>query len=380
MPPYRSHNGSESNVTAFIDDYEVGKIPGIGSKLAQKLRNLVLGRAARIDTGLVYGGTKEAVTVRDVRLHPDANPEKFEILLGGLGSPRGIGLKVWQLLHGVDDTEVSLARGVPRQISIEDSYIRLDTLPEVTKELNVLSRSLITRMRMDLLGDEGDNEPPETAENLDGSMALKNDSVGKRWLAHPRTIRLSTRPRAPLNPDGTRTRSFKRISHSAPLPRHVFNTTGAIDALADKLVQETLIPMFRRLHPEKAGWNLSLVNVAVTNMAETAGESKTAKGRDIGNMFRKQEDVLKDFRVVDEEWLPPVKGNNIETPLATEQMPSEKTESVDLLTDGDDYEEQWAEGNTGNDENGTDPRCEVCGASVPLFASAAHSRFHSLGD
>jgi DNA polymerase iota len=29
--------------------------------------------------------------------------------------------------------------------------------------------------------------------------------------------------------------------------------------------------MFRKLHPEKTGWNLSLLNVAVTNMVESAG-------------------------------------------------------------------------------------------------------------
>jgi DNA polymerase iota len=39
-----------------------------------------------------------------------------------------------------------------------------------------------------------------------------------------------------------------------------------IDALAERLVRESLFSMFRKLHPEKTGWNLSLLNVAVTNM------------------------------------------------------------------------------------------------------------------
>lgn len=379
MPPYLPRPGLEDNVTTFISEYEIGKIPGIGFKLAQKLREMVLQRTAAFDAGLVYGATKEEVLVRDVRTHPETSPESLENLLGGPGSPHGIGLKIWQLLHGVDDTEVSLARPVPRQISIEDSYIRLDTLPEVLKELTSLSRSLITRMRMDLLGDDDDDDnPPGAPADFGTSITTKKGMESKKWLAHPRTIRLSTRPRSPLNADGTRTRTFKRISHSAPLPNFVFSLATSVDALVEKLVQETLVPMFRKLHPEKAGWNLSLVNVAVTNMAETGGASKTASGRDIGNMFRRQEDVLKDFRVTDEEALSPEAGGQaLETGSGIEEELELDQESAQLLDHSEDVKDsQW----DSNMKDDTSPRCEVCGTSVPLFALSAHQRYHSLGD
>lgn len=356
-----------SHAMAFLADHEIGKVPGIGFKLAQKLREHILHRPADFDQGLVYGGTKERVTVGMVRECPDVNPEMLEKLLAGPGSQHGIGYKVWCLLHGIDDSEVSQMRTVPRQISIEDSYIRLDTLPEVLRELTILAKSLITRMRIDLLGSDEQFEPVPSEDDPDETKAPSTE--GKKWLAHPKTIRLTTRPRQAMLPDGTRPRSFKRISHSAPLPNFIFALGESIESLAEKLVKECLVGMFRKLHPEKAGWNLSLVNLAVTNMAETAGNSKTANGRDISNMFKRQEDVLKDFRVTDHD---------------DSSTPSEVVADVGLMREhGDEQQapmavdaaqDEWDDGSEGEDG----ARCEVCGMSLPSFAMVAHRRFHSL--
>ena len=119
IPPYTaSRPGSEGSPTRFIDEHEIGKIPGIGFKSAQKLREHVLGRPVELDAGLVYGGTKERVLVKDVRQHPGTSGEFLEQLLGGPGAPRGIGRRIWDLIHGVDDSEVSKAKNVPQQISI----------------------------------------------------------------------------------------------------------------------------------------------------------------------------------------------------------------------------------------------------------------------
>lgn len=386
VPPYICRDGQVSNVETFLDDYEIGKIPGIGSKLAQKIRRHILQHEPDFEKGLVYGETKERVTVKDVRLATGMGPETLEKVLAGPGSPNGIGSKIWALLHGIDDTEVSFAKAVPSQISIEDSYIRLDTLPEVLKQLKKLSCSLIERMRIDLVAadnDESDRSPrPEEVEqeqNLEEKVAdndIDHMSVQStkaqvrspaKWLAHPKTIRLSTRPRLPLKPDGTRTRSFKRISHSAPLPNFVLSLTDTIEALAERLVQETLIGMFRKLHPEKAGWNLSLVNLAVTNMAEAGGESKTANGQDIGSMFRRQETVHKEFKAyADEQAMPHVRP-------AQELSLEESNFWLSSNLEMDDN--SWIE-----EENEEDERCGVCGMSLPLFAMPAHLRFHKVVD
>ncbi|KAI5269823.1 DNA/RNA polymerase [Aureobasidium subglaciale] len=400
VPPYTHQDGQVSNVEAFIDDYEIGKIPGIGSKLARKLRQHVLHHEPDFEKGLIYGETKEEVTVKDLRLAQNMSADLLEKLLTGPGSPHGIGMKIWSLLHGIDDTDVNFAKAVPSQISIEDSYIRLDTLPEVLKELKTLSCSLIERMRIDLVSRDDDPDPvpldrydeleseqaPEKAVGEHGGKSTlastKSNTNAERtkakppgkWLAQPKTIRLSTRPRLPLNPDGTRTRSFKRISHSSALPSYVLSLTDTVDALAEKLVHETLIGMFRRLHPEKAGWNLSLVNLAVTNMSEAGGETRTANGRDIGSMFKRQESVHKEFTTYADEDATPPTESSFQTGLE-ERTPLGHVAQLDAEMSVGVEDSSWVE-----EENEDAERCGICGMSVPLFALPAHTRYHEVTD
>lgn len=363
------------NVAMFMDAHEISRVPGIGFKVAHKLRATVLGcptTALDANWAIASGaGASELgrVTVGAVRTHPAVNPEMLEQLLAGPGSPRGIGLHIWRLLHGVDDTEVSQARAVPRQISIEDSYIRLDTLVEVRRELEALARSLIARMRVDLLGeDEGeDRNAANSPRNGIGDEVLPHDASTRlsstekkakktKWLAYPQTLRLTTRPRLPLRPDGTRPRSFRRISHSVPLPTFVFGRHVNVAALAGRLVRDALLGMFRRLHPEKSGWDLSLMNVAVTNMSEAGGDRRTAAGRDIGGMFRRQEGVLKQWKVMDEE------GE-----ARAGEITMEDCEEADV-------EGGWAEDGEVQDDV---ERCIDCGMRMPAFAMMAHRRFHT---
>ncbi|KAH6841237.1 hypothetical protein B0T12DRAFT_458430 [Alternaria alternata] len=392
------------NVTTFIDDHEVGKIPGIGFKLAQKLRAHVLQRPADFDAGLVYGGTKEPVLVRDVRTFPGVGPESLERLLGGPGVPHGTGSRIWGLLNGCDDKQVGQAREIPRQISIEDSYMRLDTLEQVTKELRMLARRLLERMHTDLLEEDDDAEDQNTGSYTSRPM--------KRWLAHPKTLRLSTRPRPPQNPDGSRNRSFARISKSTPMPTFVFNLNAATttDAIVDKLLTEALLPLFRKLHPQKRGWNLSLVNVAATNMADAASE-RGGIGRDIGKMFKRQDEVLKQWRrgdvMMDEcDGGSREEGGTIEEP----EVHNEKEEdneyddeyewleedelahreprfllmqhgSEDFPTASQDVEatvsDVWEAEDDDDMMDAEDAfRCEECGAVMPIFALGAHYGWH----
>jgi DNA polymerase iota len=376
LPPYTVSEidveaGVESNVQVFIDSHGIGKIPGIGYKMSSRIRNHVLSQPAESKTGFTYPGTKELVTVRDVRLFPGMGPELLEKILGGPGTERGIGGKTWNLINGIDDTEVQQAKKVPTQISIEDSYIRLDTMPQVLKELQILATSLLKRMHTDLL--EDDDDP---------------DSVhGKRWVAHPRTIRLSTRPRPPLSADGTRARSFNRISRSGPLPNFVFSLKEELEVLVEKLIQETLVPMFRRLHPPK-GWNLSIINIGVTNMVETASEDGRSGGRDIGRMFKRQEKVLREWKIEDRDVPPdsPVTAEETESYDAEETDPSAGDEVLESIINGSedvlqstqatvDGEGVWEDD---DEEDEGQEMCGECGAIMPAFALAAHERFHSL--
>ena len=119
IPPYNSIPGiADSNVTNFIDDHDIGKIPGLGFKTAQKIRSHILGRPAEFNAGLVYGSTNEDIKVRDVRAIDGIGPQLLGRLLAGSGTPKDLGHHVWSLINGVDDSEVGKARDFPQQISI----------------------------------------------------------------------------------------------------------------------------------------------------------------------------------------------------------------------------------------------------------------------
>ena len=390
VPPYDFVPGAaESNVITFMDLHDIGKVPGIGFKMSQKIRAHVLQRPAKHHAGLVYGGTKENVHVKDVRLHPGMGAKVLDELLDGPGTPEGIGNKVWLLLNGIDDTEVGMARAVPRQISIEDSYIRLDSMDEVEKELGALSKSLLRRMRLDLTEvDDNISDLDDHGEELEGKEA---SCISRRWLAHPRTLRLSTRPRPPIMPDGTRPRSFNRISRSAPMPSFVYSLKEAIEVLAEKLVADALIPSFRKLHPEPSGWNLSLVNIAAVNMMPVGSDDKNAGGRDISKMFRRQDEVLKPWKVEDTDETITEKSHGVQTDDSTGSFAQSIEESLanqefgegngaeeSTISVGADTDSEEAWNSEGETEQGS--RCRICGLVLPGFAMSAHERFHMNPD
>ena len=215
-------------------------------------------------------------------------------------------------------------------------------------------------------------------------------TASRRWIAHPKTLRISTRPRSPLNPDGTRSRDFTRISKSSSMPLFVLSLTDDITVLAEKFVEDALLPLFRKLHPEKSSWNLSLVNLCATNMSMTASEGKTGAGRDIGRMLRRQEDVLKAWKIPDVDVAPShdeqgdrqreqVDNGQTEREISSHCHPDQaRLGSEDVLpsTQGSSIgDEAWDSDGEGNDLG---DRCPTCGATMPSFAMVAHERFHSL--
>lgn len=322
LPPYDARGqGPESNVIRFLDPHEIRKVPGIGSKIARSLTSHI----ADPDSG-------DKITVNDVRHFPGMGPPLLEKILGGPGSPKGIGVRIWNLIHGVDDSEVLEARDFPTQISIEDSYRQLDTFESVKKELITLSTSLIRRMRVDL---------------------TEKDGSDIQWRAHPRTLRLSTRPKPTVS--GTRAYSVNRVSRSAPLPQYVFSLDESVDAIGERLAQDLVVSMFRKLHPEKSGWSLNLLNIAVTNMVESAGEGKQSSGRDIKQMFQQQDTVLKEWKVPE-----PIPAHPDLDPTAHED------------------DTMWEESD--GDEAILSVMCGICGASIPHFAQVAHEVYHSAGE
>ncbi|KAF2839564.1 DNA polymerase iota subunit [Patellaria atrata CBS 101060] len=385
LPPYNESNDQESNVIAFLNAHDIGKIPGIGFKLAQKIRAHVLQRPADSDNGLIYGETKEdKVSVRDVRTCSNIGPDVLEKLLAGPGAPRGIGLQIWALLHGADADEVGQARELPRQISIEDSYIRLDSIDQVTKELTTLAKSLINRMHLDLLEEDDENAASKTAEYSipATNIILKN----RKWLTHPKTLRLSTRARPAMNTDGSHAHNSARVSRSAPLPNFIFALTESLELLAERLVKEALLPLFRKLHPDKGGWTLRNLNVAVTNMMDTGSDSKAATGRDIGKMFKRQNEILKEWTIGDRD-APPDFTQKEHVDVVDRTHCSKDVAMITSMQGSEDFllsSQQTQDGDVWETDEDMDGQsfsaCNTCGAMMPAFAMVAHERFHLLGE
>lgn len=312
-------------------------------------------------------------------------------------------------------------------------------MDDVKKELVSLMESLIKRMRLDLMSpiDEADDVEPAYQEGL----AHPTTETSYEWIAHPKTLRLTTRPRLPLNPDGTRERSFGRISKSCNMPSIIYSKSQTVEFLAERITQEALIALFHKLHPEQSGWNLSLINICATNMALVATDhNKDGPGRDIGRMFKTQESRLKEWQVEDvddiatttpfggggdggggdggdsseseQRTLESENNNNIIIikKKGVEKEPTEHTEPTAkgppppppppqadwingslngrntsyeqgggcCLDDDDDKGWWWDSDENNGLEKGE--ICRVCGARMPSFAMEAHERFHNLTD
>ncbi|KAI1753751.1 hypothetical protein F4782DRAFT_539428 [Xylaria castorea] len=363
--------GDDGVVGAFMDAHSIRKIPGIGSRIAQLIEEYILSRPTerrdRESTNVMVG---------EARTHPGMSADLLEQILDRPGAEHGSGEKVWNLLHGVDPSDVKEASDVPTQISIEDTYMSrpLQTPAEVVRELRALATSLIRRMRVDL-----------TEVDLTAASDAASPNA-PRWLAYPKTLRLSTRtkPKQTMAPSSTSNSSsgaievpnFSRSSRSAALPNFVFQISPpspSCEEVAERLVTESVLPLFRRLHPERGGgWNLALLNICVTNMVVVANETSSvpAPGRDIGRMFRTQEDKLREWTVYDT------------SPLPVPLIPASAgiaTNSSSPLADGDG-EDDDDDGIWDEQEESDSQLCQICGHVLPAFAMSAHERFHAMDE
>lgn len=318
-------------VAAFVDGHSLRQVPGIGFRTVRLLHAKLRPDLPPLEP---MGGECK-LTVGEVRAHQGICPASLEVLLGGTGAERGVGERTWGLLHGVDDSEVKLANDVPTQISIEDTYRGLTDLNRITEELRKISRSLIRRMRVDLVVD--DENPHREAT--------------RRWVARPKTLRLSINAPPVVGEDQG---YFSRISRSAPLPSFVFRLEEDIGQLADRLVAEAVLPLLKKFQSGREHkWEVALLNVCVANMVLAGSDDGAGQGRDISVMFKKQDEVLRPFRVESQ----PV-----------EQVGEKQSDELE-----DEWFPEWEDFSDGEP-------CSECGYRVPYFALAAHLRYHELGD
>lgn len=306
----------------FLGEHEIGKVPGVGHKTAEKIRGAALGK---LQNEYKHGEAQEAVTVCDVRT--SLSLSQLEALVGGNS---GLGRKMWGWMHGIDDSKISAASTVPTQISIEDSFRpgKVTNFPELTRVLNQLTTKLLQRMHAELIA-----------------------PGGEKWLAHPRNFRLSVRFHQ-KNP------GYSRISKSAIMPRYMFSLTTPVGANAERLVKEIALGLFKKLCTDKR-WELQLVNVAAANMVD--GND----GADVGKMLasKKEDWPEKEY----EGWGRP----------SDDQVRDYSEEGKEEDSDWGDEDFSNGSGSTGFEDN--EP-CRLCGVRFPDFAVKAHKRFHDLGE
>ncbi|RPB08293.1 DNA/RNA polymerase [Morchella conica CCBAS932] len=337
---------------AFLAGHEIGKVPGVGFKSAQKIRDKVLGRTTK-DEEIEFTEISEKVTVGTV-ISVITTPAQLEPLTGGNGQ------KIWRLLHGIDPSRVAAAPIVPTQISIEDTFRpgRITCLNQLTPVLHQLTLKLLQRMHADLIG-----------------------PGGEKWLAHPKNFRLSIRFH-------TRNRDFARMSRSGRMPGYVFSLSTPLDVVAERLVREVVVGLFKGLCTERK-WELQLVNVAAVNMADGGG------GVDIRDMFSTLRPRSESWENKEEptEYLDGIVNNSQQynsppekEPEPIKEVKEDEDEGGEQEGEGEEVVElEWGDGLSDSSvEYGgigsrgfshNDP-CPICGERFPVFALEAHQRFH----
>lgn len=219
----------------FMEGCHVKKIPYFGSRSREILKH-----------GMKYTQTED-LKVKTVLDYFRDSPDDFIKLF-----PPPQGEKLWDLLHGKDDSPVKVSTGSVTQVSIEDTY-RTVTSFELAKEaLKPIIESLLNQLLTDLID-------PDT----------------KTWLLYPTVIRLSAR-------FGHSVSSLKnRVSHSQALTTFApfynlpeLQTEHERQQLATNLRQQVLVPMLHKLCttngvlPSSTPYiYFQLLNVAVTSMS-----------------------------------------------------------------------------------------------------------------
>ncbi|RUS16910.1 hypothetical protein BC937DRAFT_90660 [Endogone sp. FLAS-F59071] len=231
----------------FVGKVPVRKLMGIGWKTARVLGER-LQEGEEMKVGERKGGEEEKlmkemdtpdawvkskITAGFVRER--ASRARFEEWFG-----RKAGGRMWDLLNGDDDSEVTPTPLIPTQISIEDSFQHCTTFTDATTRLMSLATDLIRRLEIDLVD-------------------LKTGD----WVQYPRVVRLTTRARTKTD---DRAWKERRESRSAPMPVEIFEVKRVeIEERAKKLVEASLLSLLKKLVKEP--FAVTLFNIAATHLS-----------------------------------------------------------------------------------------------------------------
>ena len=154
------------------------------------------------------------------------------------GEERGRWL--YNVAHARDDSRVIASALYPTVISIEDSFQHCELRQVVERRLEELAVDLVRRMEGDLRSADG------------------------KWALYPSSVRLTVRHRQ-LVVSGI-AHKHRRVSKTARCPVEVFDSSSEPEQRARLLVRRSLMPLFDQLVERQASWDLSLLNIAVTDL------------------------------------------------------------------------------------------------------------------
>ncbi|KAK6528268.1 hypothetical protein TWF281_009515 [Arthrobotrys megalospora] len=426
------------HIQEFLDELAVLSIPGIGGKTGKIIRDLVniqkkaaeaKSQAAveesEVDSGIRKDTTETFDLDPDIEADDLAEDEIERLQQAGkdgfmeayyndsdvktkvieartmlsrqrldenIGNmPPGAG-RIWELLHGIDNTEVAKASLVPTQVSIEDTFrsgtVTQDTpIDQLESILARLSITLVRRLKTDLLTTITIPVPDDPSQ-ID--ITQLGQPPSKKWQAFPKTLRISTR-------DRYTTKYPSRNSKSAPMPNFVFSLSTRLEETARRLAKEALVPLFKRLHSSDtssgAKYDLALINVAAVNMG--TGETGV-EGGDVAAMFKRYSEVFpegdherkrtsqkRSFLETQENSEPQEQitdeYSGTDANESKEEDVREENEDEEEIEDGFLSDDEFSDG-VASDEGSQDVVCKKCHVRLPIFAIGAHERFHKQMD
>ena len=345
---------------AWLDTFKVGKLNGFGSRTSWLLRNKISGEEMppkgaygesdkhngpffeepeENEEGYSDGllnGVPQTGSLSVGKVRQSCTAENFNAWFG-----TRLGVRLWELLHGIDSSPVVPTPEFPKQISVEDSYPDNRTSEILFHNLGILTKSIVRRLDLELRS-------------------------GESYVRFPRTLRLTMR-------NGRQT---GRESKSARMPVELFEVGLSFERRAD-LVGRAVNSLARSMVSGwSTGWRVGVINIAATELMEERPNPSIQ-----GFIGKSRKDDSIDWEFVNE--LPEDIRMEVLRQYGLDQPKREDTQD-ELLNDGSDKdiseymeidEDEWDDGD--GEEEDTKEKCSICGARIFLWMTEAHSRYHA---
>lgn len=371
LVPFRGSQYDPTIVQSFLDPLKARKLSGFGSKVLRELRAHIYGdqlhdQEAYPDSTLIVSQIRAAVS-------QDAFIKLF-------GEEQGRAL--YALLYGMDPSRLVPTPVFPRQIGVEDSFLKCDNMENVHQRLSELSASLLRRLDAELSPIGG------ILDQLGGQITIQPSTKG--WEKIPRNIRFSTR----FKSKGQRTTErggyygYKRESKSTKLPSEVIsmsrNFNERVAILCDAVVQ-----LFKKMAAGQT-FDVTLFNISAVDFGDSTSASPA-----ISAMFKRggqsidwemvkalpedlRSEILQDLVRRGATVPDDIRGGSLRQPVHEEQGPQASLSNIhDLASSPSDPLDGDLDANVDEPYQSASAVCDICGNYIPSFAMDAHVRFHS---